>query len=60
MISLPPTSVGSSNDPHYVDASTVGGGVVLPSGVGYQAVVPTLGTLALLGLGNMVATRRRR
>ncbi len=71
VVSTTPTSVGSSVDQLYIDASTVGGGVAgfynvtsagvaVPFTVGYQVVVPAPGALALLGLGGMVATRRRR
>lgn len=71
VVSTTPTSVGSSVDQLYIDASTVGGGVAgfynitsnnlpVPFRVGYQVVVPAPGAFALLGLGGLVATRRRR
>jgi hypothetical protein len=71
LVSTTPTSVGSSIDQLYIDSSTVGGGVAgfynitaagvpVPFKVGYQVVVPAPGAFALMGLGGLVATRRRR
>lgn len=71
LVSTTPTSVGSSVDQLYIDAADVGGGVggfynITSAGVpvafkaGYQVVVPAPGAFALMGLGGLVATRRRR
>ena len=71
LVSANPVSIGSSVPALYIDASTVGGGVAgfynITSGgtpisfnAGYQVVVPTPASAALLGLGGLVASRRRR
>lgn len=62
-----PVIVGSSPESMYADSDTVGGGVAGfytfgsgPANPGYQVVVPTPASAALLGLGGLVAARRRR
>jgi len=71
LVSANPVTIGSSVPALYISASTVGGGVPgfynLTSGgapisfnAGYQVVVPTPASAALLGLGGLVAARRRR
>jgi hypothetical protein len=71
LVSANPVSIGSSVPALYIQASTVNGGVPgfynITSGgapisfnAGYQVVVPTPASAALLGLGGLFAARRRR
>lgn len=71
LVSANPVTIGSSVPQLYISASTVGGGVPgfynITSGgapiafnAGYQVVVPTPASAALLGLGGLAAARRRR
>lgn len=71
LVSANPVSIGSSVPALYIDASTTGGGVagfynITSSGApisfnaGYQVVVPTPASAAILGLGGLFAARRRR
>lgn len=72
VVSTTPTSVGSSVDQLYIDASDVGGGAagfynITSGGVpvafhtGYEVnVIPAPGALAMAGLGGLLAARRRR
>lgn len=71
VISATPASVGTSIPQLYIQASTVGGGVAgfynitsagapISFNVGYELVVPTPGSMALLGMGGLFASRRRR
>jgi hypothetical protein len=68
--SLNPLLAGTSSGTSiYVDSNTIGGGVagfynfgnpIINSNLGYRITVPTPGAMALVGLGGLVAARRRR
>jgi opacity protein-like surface antigen len=65
--SLNPITAGSSANTMFINASTVGaagyyniGNPALDANPGYRVNIPTPGTLGLLGLGGLVAMRRRR
>ncbi len=71
LVSATPVTIGSSIPQLYIDASTVNGGTPgfynITSGgnpisfnVGYQVVVPAPASAAMLGLGGLIAARRRR
>ncbi len=71
LVSASPVTIGSALPQLYIDAADVGGGAAgfynITSGgspitfnAGYQIVVPTPASAGLLGLGGLLATRRRR
>ncbi|HRJ50148.1 MAG: PEP-CTERM sorting domain-containing protein [Phycisphaeraceae bacterium] len=64
--SLNPVNIGSSGDEMYIDSTTIGPAGYYtfangPAQPGYQIdLVPAPGALALMGLGGLMASRRRR
>ncbi len=71
LVSASPVSIGSALPQLYIDAADVGGGAAgfynITSGgapivfnAGYQIVVPAPASAGLLGLGGLLAARRRR
>lgn len=67
---MQPVAIGASGTTMYINSSTVGaagfynltsGGLPIDADVGYRMdTIPTPGALALLGLGGLAASRRRR
>lgn len=67
---MQPVAIGASGPTMYINSSTIGpagfynltsGGVPIDADVGYRMdTIPAPGAAALLGLGGLVATRRRR